>query len=207
MGLTLTPGCTSASYISSHRGLKRGRTYIRARCPVRRNVCTLHSLRPPICAHAARLFLNMEGVAGRYAATSICTNASTSISPLAACRHAHLPRCSGGTSERCGKLQSVHILLAARFHISQSGGPEPPHPPRSNVHMQKNRQRWTDRDERKRRRGKLSGPSRLYSVRLVVRAVKISWTGFKENLRGRWRWWDHSAVGGCAEILDLILFI
>lgn len=128
MGLTLTPGCTSASHISSHRGLKRRRTCIRARCPVRRNVCTLHSLRPPICAHAARLFLNMEGVAGRYAATSICTNASTSISPLAARRHAHLPRCSGGTSERCGKLQSVHILLAARFHISQSGGPEPPHP-------------------------------------------------------------------------------
>lgn len=156
MGLTLTPGCTSypASYISSHRGLRHRRTYIRARCPVRRNVCTLHSLRPPICAHAARLFLNMEGVAGRYAATSICTNASTSIAPLAACRRAHLPRCSGGTSRRCRKLQSVHILPAARFHISQSGGPEPPPtPPRSNVHMQKNRQRWTDRDERKRQRG------------------------------------------------------
>lgn len=176
MGLTLTPGCTSypASYTSSHRGLKHRRTYIRARCPVRRNVCTLHSLRPPICAHAARLFLNMEGVAGRYAATSICTNASTSILPLAACRRAHLPRCSGGTSERCRKLQSVHILLAARFHISQSGGPEPPPPPTPPGATYTCRKRGRDGQTGMsgRGRGKLSGPSGFYSVRLVVRAVK-----------------------------------
>lgn len=149
----------------------------------------------------------MEGVAGRYAATSICTSASTSIFPLAACRRAHLPRCSGGTSERCRKLPSVHILLAARFHISQSGGPEHPTPPPLPSGATYTC-RKTGRDGQTgmsgRGRGKLS---RLHSVRSVVRAVKISWTGFKENLRGWWRSWDHSAVGGCAEILDLILFI
>lgn len=79
-----------------------------------------------ICAHAARLVLNMERVAGRYTTTSICTNASTPILPLAARRCAHLLRSSGGGSESCRKMQSVHILPTAGFHISQSAGLERP---------------------------------------------------------------------------------
>lgn len=45
----------------------------------------------------------------------------------------------GGRALRWRKLPSTHILPAAGFRISQSGGLEPPHPPpplRSNEHTQ-----------------------------------------------------------------------
>lgn len=130
----------------------------------------------------------MERVAGRYDATSICTNAFTSICPFAARRCAHLPRSSGGSSEGCGKLQSVHILPTAGFHISQPGGFETPP---GGTHTCRKTVRDGQRGASGRGGGEPSGPRRFYTVR----AVKLS---RRVGIRGSFscgRTWGNSGSG------------
>lgn len=84
---------------------------------------------------------------------------------------AHLPHSSGGSSERCRKLQSAHILPTAGFHISQSGGLE--NPPVGTYTYRK-----TVRDGQRgtsgRGGGKLNGPRRSYTIRAAKSPGRVS---------------------------------